>query len=99
MDGYACTGCDARTINERTAKEDSNCPGLDIRAHLQCWNKCAAPKYWTVTVPGESMPSVASNSGSGILSFCVAITVSEEGFATTLLSAGALGFPRMFYVL
>ena len=56
MHGFACTECNARTINEKTAKDHSKCQGEVVHTHLQCWNKSATPKYWTVTISEETMP-------------------------------------------
>jgi len=71
--GYACMECGARTTNKATARKYySKCAGDVVQAHLQCWNKTGALKYWTVIVPGGLTSRTATNVVSdGILMACV----------------------------
>ena len=70
MHGYACTKCDYRTINVKTAKDHSKLYGEFVSANLQYWNRSAAPKYWTVMVSSEPMTSAASIDEFSIFSTC-----------------------------
>jgi hypothetical protein len=49
QNGYLCTGCGHRTINDQIAQKHKKCGAAVNRVLLQCWNTNGATEYWVAT--------------------------------------------------